>query len=148
VIALATESIRRWRQSEVEIRPGASGTQVSQFEKRYGVVLPRDLRAFLRVVNGMHPNDMDPVEHFRFWPIEEIKPVTEEFPDNKALASLGDLFLFADYSLWAHGYGIRLFSDAGLANEVMLVGGEYPRVIGSSFEDFLRRYLYEPSTLF
>lgn len=67
------------------------------------------------------PNAWD--EHLiRFLPLVEIRPVNET-----GLSIGSELFVFADYSLSAHEYAIRLSEDA--PNVVALIHGDKSRVV-------------------
>lgn len=53
--------------------------------------------------------------------------------------------VFADYSIWAHGYAIHC---DGADPVVVIVGSPGPIRVASSFSDFLDKYLNRPSELF
>ena len=73
------DSVRRlidlWRTAGLVIRPGVHPAMQS-FELKYGVQLPADLRDYFLTVDGME-DDLDPGIN-RFWPLEIVKPVSEE----------------------------------------------------------------------
>jgi hypothetical protein len=72
-------------------------------------------------------------EHLiRFWPLVEIRPVEGE----TGVLTYSDYFIFADYSISAHEYGIRLSTSE--LPEVALIGGLPPKAVASSFTAFSR----------
>lgn len=142
------ELLRRWSSSGLKIREGATERAIRKFEDRYHVQLPEDLRTFYSIVDGMEENDMDPVEQMRFWPLSEVISVDEEFSGDETVAGCPGFYIFADYSLWAHGYAIDLRPGDPGTRGIILVGGDDPIAIASSFTDFIRKYLHDPQSLF
>ncbi len=145
---MADELLRRWSSSGVKIRGGATDRAIRHFEERYNVQLPQDMQRFYSTVDGMEENDMDPVEQMRFWPIAEVIPVDEELTGERDVAGCPGFYLFADYSLWAHGYAIDLRPSGSETREIVLIGGDDPIVVASSFTDFIEKYLHDPQSLF
>ena len=85
------------------------------------------------------PGEWD--EHLiRFLPLAEIAPIPE-VPD----PSLEGYFTFADYSISAHEYAIRLATPA---NDVALIHDPGSRVIARDFTNFLKLYFENPRLLF
>jgi hypothetical protein len=138
------ESLKRhWSSHDVEINAGVSEAELEAFEEKYGVVLPDDLRDYFRCVNGMPPDVVDD-GMIRFWMLEEMKPLPQSAPqysDGTYVQNPETLFLFADYSLWAHAYAIRLGKRALESNEVIIIGYESPKSISDSFSRFVDSYL-------
>ena len=58
------------------------------------------------------------------------------------------LFLFADYSLWAHAYAIRLGASDLKKNEIFVIGGDYPMLLFHSFSELIESYLADKSLMF
>jgi hypothetical protein len=139
---LVDELVKRWHGSGAAIRPGNVRANVIAFERERGVELPADLVEYFVRVDGMAEGSWD--EHcIRFWPLAEMKTVVQELGDDPSVA-YRDYFVFADYSLWAHAYAIRLDSK----NDVVIVGGDKPIRVASSFTDFVEKYLTQPMSLF
>ena len=99
-------------------------------------------------MNGMEKNEIDPATLIRIWPLDEMCPVNKELSDRKCDQEFKDYFLFADYSIWAHGYALRLTSADVSSNSVIIVGGERPIPVADSFADFLRKFHEDPDQLF
>lgn len=134
----------------------ASDDQLSQFETRYQVTIPEDLRAYFREVNGTAGDYAFGI--IRFWSIDEVCTFVEAWEANRNLGCLiysryaaaidysERLFLFADHLHEVHLYGTILTSD-GHYRPVMLVDGGPPRLIADSFGDFVERYVSSPERL-
>jgi len=138
------ESLKRhWSSHDVEINAGVSEADLKAFEEKYGVVLPDDLRDYFRCVNGMPPDVVDD-GMMRFWMLEEIQSLPQgapQYSDGTYVQNPETLFLFADYSLWAHAYAIRLGNKVLESNEVVIIGYEKPITISKSFLEFVEIYL-------
>lgn len=140
----AGESLKRhWASHNVDINAGVTRAELDSFEARHGVVLPEDLRDYFLCVNGMPPDVVDD-GMIRFWMLEELQPLPQgapAFSDPSYIQNPESLILFADYSIWAHAYAIRLGSAALQANEIIIIGYESPVTIAQSFSEFVDRYL-------
>lgn len=138
------QSLRNhWLSHNVEVNGGVSGVTLESFEQKYGVILPADLRDYFRSVNGM-PSGVCDEEFIRFWMLEEVKPLPEgalDYSNPRYVDSPESLFLFADYSIWAHAYAIRLTSDPLKTNEVIIIGGDSPIPLFESFSELVDNYL-------
>ena len=139
-----SENLKRyWASHNVEINAGVSEADLKTFEDKYGVVLPDDLREYFRCVNGMAPDEIDD-GMIRFWMLEEVAPLPEgapQYSDGEYVKNPETLFLFADYSIWAHAYAIRLGRTTLDSNEVVIIGYKSPKLISDSFSEFVETYL-------
>jgi hypothetical protein len=138
------ESLRRhWSSNNVEINAGVSEAVLTSFEKKYAVVLPEDLRDYFLCVDGMPPEIVDD-GFIRFWTLEEVVPLPQGAPDYsnpQYIQGSDSIFLFADYSMWAHAYAIRLTKAPTESNEVFVIGRDLPSLISNSFSQFVDIYL-------
>lgn len=138
------ESLKRhWSSHGIEINAGVSEAELQAFEQKYSMVLPGDLRDYFRCVNGMPPDVVDD-GMIRFWMLEEIEPLPQgapQYSDGTYVQNPETLFLFADYSIWAHAYAIRLGIKASESNEVIIIGYESPKSVSDSFSTFVDTYL-------
>jgi cell wall assembly regulator SMI1 len=134
---------KSWRDSGIAIRPGVAQADIDTFELSHGVHLPDEMAEYFRLIDGMNEGSAD--EHgIRFWPLVEVRAVLEEIP--KASKDLFDgYFVFADYSLWAHGYAVHLIEGK---SDVIIAGGETPFKVAASFGEFLELYINNPEMLF
>lgn len=138
-----------WSSHNVEINPGVSEAALKSFEEKYGVVLPNDLRDYFRCVNGMPPDVVDD-GMIRFWTLEEMEPITQvapQYSDSSYVKNAESLFVFADYSIWAHAYAIRLGSVPLESNEILIIGHRSPVLVSLSFSDFGEHYLTDKDML-
>jgi cell wall assembly regulator SMI1 len=117
---------RSWRTQGITPRAGVSEAELRHFETRCGVAFPPDAAAYFRTMDGM-PDDAMDNQLIRFWPLSEVKSADRELAPENA-ASIADYYLFADYSIWAHAYGLRL---AGSSSRDVAIRGN-PSPPGSS----------------
>lgn len=139
-----SEMVARWKHQGIA-RPGAGRADIDNVERLHGVRLPSELASLFLLADGMREDEMD--DHMiHFWPISELKPVYEEVPEEYRSVHEG-FFLFADYSLWTHGYAIKIDSSAN-AGMIAIVGKEQPVAVATSFSIFIDNYLHHPDRLF
>ena len=143
VTPLLDELVRRWEAEDVPWGPANSVEQVRAFEARTGVSLPEDMSRYFLSVGGMQENCTDG-DLFCFWSLAEVGPVESDSVINAA--AYAGYYLFADFMIWSHAYGVRLAGDA--SHPVVIVGGEAPIQVAESFTDFLRKYLRDPEALY
>jgi hypothetical protein len=140
IVMIARQLRERWEAEGVNPLPGATEEELSLFERRYGIVLGADLRAFFGVANGMPSGAMDPFTMMRFWPLQEVVPV-KQAGVMKDASRYDGYFLFADYSIWVHGYAINLSPNTPPNPPVAEVAGDEPEIVAADFESFLRKQL-------
>jgi len=141
-ITIAEGLRSNWLSRGIKINPGVSKATLQLFESKYEVMLPDDLREYFLLVNGMDINMTDE-DLIRFWPLEEVKPISEdasEYSDQAYLPDPGSIFMFADYCIWSNTYAIRL-SSGEKRNEVYIIGGRSPIFLAGSFTEFVTLYL-------
>ena len=120
--------------------PGASEEEIRRFETRYAVHLPEDFRRYIASINGFDQSEhwMTDDDLITFLSLNEIKPLKEYW--SPVVADAEDFFVFADYSIAAHVYAIRLRNTASEQNQVVVVYEELIEV-AHSFSEFIERYL-------
>ena len=139
-----------WISHGLRFNAGVSIATLVAFERKFGVSLPPKLRDYFLSMNGM-PEDVSDDEMIRFWTLDEVKPLpigAPSFARSEYIENPESLFLFADHSLWAHAYAIRLFPDALTRNDVFIIGGTNPILIFKSFGEFIESYLTDKDRLF
>jgi hypothetical protein len=139
-----------WSTRGVNLPAGVPAARLEEFESRYGVRLPSDLRDYFLATDGMGPEDLNPPfggedDLFRFFPLHQVEPATERFRPNLFLADQSSYFTFADHSISLPTFAIRLTREATWGHVVLAIFSdrrEYrvSRVAGS-FCDFVERYL-------
>lgn len=140
-LKLAETLKRFWLHQGVKLNAGASETELGAFERKYNVRLPEDLREYFATVNGFRG-----LEHWvtdenliSFLSLDEVQPLNEYWsPD---IAGGESYFVFADCSLSAHVYAIRLSGDSGRGNAVVAVYDSKPVKVANSFAEFAAGYL-------
>lgn len=75
-----------WSAQGLIAPPGVTEERLREFESSRDVLLPRDLRAYFAVVDGMGSNDIFDHDFFAFWPLDLVVRVSEEYPRCRALA--------------------------------------------------------------
>ena len=136
-----SEALKRfWQDQRIILKPGALESELASFETKYGVCLPEDLRSYLQTVNGF-----DCTEHWvtdenliTFLSLNEVKPLSEYWSEE--IANAVSYFVFADYSISAHVYAIRL-SDVAAVNDVVVVYDSNLINVANSFSGFVDGYL-------
>ena len=145
-----------WRgQKGHVLRPPASELMVHNFEQKYRVRMPLDLRDyFLKAADGFTRHwcgDQD-VNGFHFWAMQDIQTVAEFVASegNSAPNEWRKFFLFADYLQWCWGYAIRLDANSSVGGPVSLfcaASGESLQV-ADSFSEFVALYVRDDSKLY
>ena len=129
-----------WRRQGIKLCSGAHEEELRAFENRYAVHLPEDFRGYLAAINGFDNSEhwMSDDNLITFLGLSEIKPLNAYW--SPEVANSADLFVFADYSISAHVYAIRLSNAAPDRNQVVVVYDKLIEVAGS-FSEFIERYL-------
>src|SRR4051812_7461538 len=144
MVETARQVRRTWSSLGLILSPGATVEEIEAFERKYGVCLTDSVRSFYGVVNGMVEGNTDR-SYIRFWPLSEVSPVSEELTlTDHQRAELEGYFVFADYSMWVHGYAVQLSKGANTSDSVVIVDGESVRNISGSFAAFVEQYAKDP----
>ena len=130
-----------WDRQGIQNRSTAKETDIIAFEERYDVRLPSIIREYFCELNGTSEGrlGMDDEHLIGFWHLDQIRPMKEECPEY-VTAEEPNLFIFADHSIWAHAYAVRLVTGSNGESAIFLIGGHTPLQIAPTFEEFLRRY--------
>jgi hypothetical protein len=136
---------------------GASEARILEFEQKYSVVIPEDLRSYFAELNGTAGDYAYGI--VRFWSIDEVRTVKQEIaaatpPDMAVIQAMysepiddgENFFVFADCLHESQLYAIHL-STSDMPNDIILLDGEKPTVVAESFSDFVERYLTAPEDL-
>lgn len=122
---------------------------LKSFEARFDVILPTDLRNYFSCVNGMPLGATDDAL-IRFWMLEEVVPLSQgapEYSHPQYIRNPDSLFLFADYSIWAHAYAIQLTTVSVESNKIYVIGYDSPILLVDSFSEFVDNYLINKELL-
>jgi hypothetical protein len=132
-----------WKAHGALPRIGARPADVEKFEAMRRVSLPSDFREYLLFANGTDmPRDTDS-EGFCFWPIQRIRPITEDNPHSARFDGAPDYYVFADYLQWSWAYAIRLSLEPVASHPVVIVGTKdgRPQKLADTFQGFVELYL-------
>ncbi|MBN8810126.1 MULTISPECIES: hypothetical protein [unclassified Sphingomonas] len=122
-------------------------TAVLGLERRYGIVLPADFRAYLLYVAPKedHWDDGDAI----WWPPTRIRNIPEEYAhalDNPAVAAKAERCLFfADYMIWFWAWIICCEEGEDYGRIAVIAAGE--RWVADSFTDFVKAYVADPMSV-
>jgi hypothetical protein len=131
-----------WECQGIRNRSTASAADIILFQEKYCVKLPTIVRDYFYELNGTIGGQlgMDDENLIGFWHLDQVRPMKEECP-TYIIADGPNLFIFADYSIWALGYAMRLVMEDEDETPIFLIGGgDRPLQIARTFEEFLRRY--------
>jgi hypothetical protein len=130
----------RWLRQGIRLRRGATESETTAYEAKHNVCLPEDMREFFAVVNGFDNRNGEEVDSdmITFFSLEEIKPLNA--PDWGIASRAESLFVFADWSLSAHVYAVRLLKDCTASGSVVVVYDSLVKV-ADSFAEFMQAYL-------
>jgi SMI1 / KNR4 family (SUKH-1) len=139
----AGETLKRyWLRHGIKLKQGASEDELAAFEAEYHVRLPEDVREYFSAVNGFDGSEhwMTDENVITFLALNEMKPLSEAW--SPKIVDAASYFVFADYSLSAHIYAIRLSNDSENDNPVVVAYDEENLVkVASSFSEFVQGYI-------
>lgn len=122
--------------------------EVEALERRYGVRLPDDFKAYL-LAQAPAEESCDDWDYI-WWPVHRIRNIPDEYEhpvDNAAVAAEAPTYLFfADYMIWCWAWAICC-SDSINRGKVAVIGGAPDRFVAASFSDFMVRYARDPDSL-
>lgn len=128
-----------WLQQGIKLKLGASEIELSAFENKYNVRLPKDLKDYFSTVNGFDDSDVDG-EFITFLPLDEVEPLSINWSQSPEAKSY---FIFADYCISCHVYAIKLTKDTEFDNPIFIDfnDNKNPTKIADSFSEFAQSYL-------
>lgn len=122
-------------------------TVVLGLERRYGIVLPADFRAYLLHVAPQddHWDDGDVI----WWSPSRIRNIPEEYAhplENRAVAAKAEHCLFfADYLIWCWAWIICCEEGQDYGRIAVIGAGD--RWVADSFTDFVKAYVADPMSV-
>jgi SMI1 / KNR4 family (SUKH-1) len=139
MLAIAETLKQFWLRQGIKLRPGATEEELTAFKAKYKIRLPQDLREYLATVDGFDGSEhwMTDNEVITFLGLDEMKPLCEYW--SPTVADSHSYFVFADYSLAAHVYAIRL--DASMRGNDVVVVYDRTVAVARSFSEFIEGYL-------
>ena len=150
----AQKLITYWQSCGLAIQQGVAVSRINEFEGKYQVLLPLDLKSYFLQVDGMKTtlNDCKDKEGFCFWSLSEVKTVELELSQVRiepyTAHNLESFFVFVDYFDWSWAYAIYLSPEPADQNQVILIGKEDPIKIADSFTAFVDLYISNSPKLY
>lgn len=148
---------QKWLAEGVGVPPGVSAAALREFELRYSVRLPADLREYFSAMDGMLDRDMCG-DYFTFLPLNEVKAVPNEFaafggiPDYReivrTLPDSAEWYVIVDFLISSAVYAIRMRGDVDENPVILISDGTPVRTVAPSFRGFLHAYLTDPRSLY
>jgi len=146
-----------WHWNRLTFRSGTSPESIEEFEAKYNVTLPADLRLYHLQLDGMEESHTDN-ESFAFLPLSKIKSVPEELAAFAGIPNYSEItaklpdarhcFVFVDFLILSHVYAIRLSADANTQTPVFWICGSFWKEVAPSFSRFIELYLTDINSLF
>lgn len=145
-----------WAFDGISLIDVASDVTLDVFEQRNQLILPADIREYFKQLNGTW--DCYDSHMFQFYNLREFKPVQAAYENWEGLTDYSrivhtlknhqQVYVFANFSNHLYAYGIRLYPEASLKNEVYVIcGGDY-NLIADSFTQFIDLYLEDSESLY
>ena len=94
-----------WLAQGIELPPGVTEDRLKEFETRFGVVLPTDLREYFLHVDGMGEPFQWDEDLFNFRPLSEVESISDL---EIMLEDRSSYFVIADHSIWLPAFAIRV----------------------------------------
>ncbi len=147
------ETLRaHWLAEKIPIGPGATDAEITEFEDRYSVRLPPEIKLYFVTLGGMSDWHLDK-RNFTFFPLRMVQSLSDfsGVPEGRPLPVNVDhpdkQFVIVDFLISSHIYLTRL-SPGGGCFPVTLYTEESNTEVAPSFAAFLHLYLTNPDALF
>ncbi|MDJ1495010.1 SMI1/KNR4 family protein [Cytophagaceae bacterium DM2B3-1] len=116
---------KHW-ESGIDVNPPANLSEIEDFERLVGFLLPADFREFYLTCNGFACNE----DIFNMLPLSIIRQFPKDYGVN--------WFYFSEYMICSDKWGLRLTSSG----EYEIFNGSYPdKALTNSLSEFLKRFL-------
>ena len=147
VSELVPQIVALMEAENVPVRAPVSADSVTEFEKRWNVELPPDMREFYRLVDGTSKDHSITDDMFCIWPLSERMPIPDLLPephyaDYRNVDGASQTICFSDYMIDSDVFAIRTLAPHGI---ITVCSGHRP--VASSFTEFLSKMLVEPLSL-
>jgi SMI1 / KNR4 family (SUKH-1) len=137
--------VEYWRRQGVASAVArATLDDTAQWEERFGVCLPRDLREYVTRVNGMlNGEQLEFGDDFMsFLPLSAMMPEAEWSKHY----SEPDLFVIADFLISSYWWCVRLTPHVSEHSQIFVRGTKLA-LVASSLEEFLLAYMSGSKTI-
>ncbi|OCX52868.1 hypothetical protein BEL04_00620 [Mucilaginibacter sp. PPCGB 2223] len=134
----------------------ATEADIAAFEQRTGLLIPEDLRAYFKTLNGNNNNwDKYLVE---FYSLNQFLSVYDEVGDFCGVPDFTNIvntlpdheyyYVFANYSIHVFVYAIRLSKIRTNVNEIYIICGDKYKLVANSFDEYIGKYVNEIDNYF
>jgi len=141
------KNLEKLRQSwgHYDVPKFATEEEVVAFEQRTGLLIPDDLRAYFKTLNG---NWWD-AYLVEFYSLKQFITVKDEVGDRprfegiiNTLSEHENCFVFADHSIKIFIYAIRLSKVKTDVNEIYIIySDEEYKLVANSFDEYIGKYV-------
>jgi hypothetical protein len=126
----------------------ANQREIAEWEERYTVRLPDDLREYVLKLNGIHLGETLEMDSngYSFLPLSAMQPESEWGGRNEPC----NMFVIADVLMKCYWYCVRLDNAVHSTTQVFLGGAtaqENHRAIADSLTEFFELYMMDSPTL-
>lgn len=139
------EKIKKlWEQENISNSIVIEENELLSFQNKNNLFIPSDLAEYFKQLNGS--NDEYDKNFFRFYSFSDFTSsgggLNTWNGSSDVINAVGDfVFVFADYLFCMFSYAIKLYSNASLNNEVLIICGDESKIIANSFSEFIDLYL-------
>ena len=129
-----------------ERRPPVDPVALADFEFRWGIKLPADVRAFYLRMDG---TDMMDADHglITLWPLARWSHLDHDEAPQYPVVAPADGIVFADHSLWCWAYAAQ-FESGSERMTVHIVGHGTGVPIAETFTEFLELIVTDSKRLY
>ena len=140
---------KHWLSQGVLPVAGVSKQDVLSFEAKFGVKMPADMREYFLTTNGLESDAIEGGGWFRFWPLEDLKPLDTEirYIDQVRYSHLknpSSYFCFADFMIKSEVFSIQMLPSEQLRNPVLGFNGS---LRADCFTHFIEQYIRDPKSV-
>lgn len=140
-----------WIRQGIPVLPGLSNERIQEVEHSFGIRLPRDMRFFYSVLNGMGPRTEWDDRLNSIWSLECLTPCyalrDRTGLDEHIINDLRNMYIFGDQSIGVSYFCIQLNKN----NNILLFSDHslWPTysILCKNFRDFLTMYVYNQDSL-
>jgi hypothetical protein len=132
--------LKHWDDHGIPYLRAVAPDEIRAFERRSGIILPEQLRAFYSATNGLRiPGSSETDDRqFDFWPLEDLRRV----------AHAPTKVYFADVLQSAWEFAIEVEGSETSSKGAIYVATTTPVQIASSFASFVDRYIANDASLY
>ena len=125
----------------------ATAAQIEEWERRYEITLPADLRDYVSRVNGIFRGEALEFDHegLSFLPLSAMCPEA----DWTEFGGRPNMFVFADFLIKSHWWCVALDNEPHQHTRVYLGGcGTKDRIIADSLSEFFDLYMNDHKCIY